>query len=114
MSPDIEHTNWALIEAAHDRLAQLGDSPLDRLERVAGRAASGRPFARADVDRLRRELPDHHRVLVAGAHLLRQEGDHMGADDLLRRAIDLCEYEHERRALRHLHDDTDVSETAAT
>ena len=92
VAPDIERTNWALIDAAHDRLAQLGDSPLDRLERAAGRAISGRPIARADVDRLRHELPGHHRVLVVGAHLLRQEGDNLGADELLRQAIELCEY----------------------
>ena len=102
VSPDIEHTNWTLIDAAHNLLAKLGDSPLDRLENAAGRAASGRKIARADVDRLRRELPDHHRVLVLGAYLLRQEGDDLGADDLLRQAMDLCEYEHERQALRNL------------
>ena len=102
VAPDIEHTNWGLIDAAHDLLARLGDSPLDRLENAAGRAASGRAVVRADVDKLRRELPDHHRVLVLGAYLLRQEGDDPGADDLLRQAIDLCEYEHERHALRHL------------
>ncbi|WP_170206052.1 DUF6596 domain-containing protein [Klugiella xanthotipulae] len=109
VAPDSERTNWRLIDAAHDRLAQLGDSPLDRLERAAGRAASGRPIARADVERLRRELPDHHRVLVVGAHLLRQEGDDLGADDLLRRAIELCEYEHERHALHHLLSDSGAS-----
>ncbi len=102
VAPDIERTNWNLIDAAHERLAQLGDSPLDRLERAAGGVVSGRPIASAEVERLRHELPDHHRVLVVGAHLLRQEGDDLGADDLLRRAIELCEYEHERRALHHL------------
>lgn len=102
LAPNMELTNWGLIEAAHDRLAQLGDSPLDRLEEAAGRAAAGQTVAIAEVDRLRSELPNHHRVLVLGAHLLRQEGDDPGADDLLRRAIDMCEYEHERHALRYL------------
>lgn len=106
VAPDIRHTNWALIDAAHDLLTQLGDSPLDRLERAAGRVASGRPVVRAEVDQLHHELPGHHRVLVLGAYLLRQEGDDPGADDLLRRAIDLCEYEHERQALRHLLSDS--------
>lgn len=99
---DIEHTDWSPIDAAHHRLAQLGDSPMDRLEQTAGRALSGRPIDRADVERLRRELPDHHRVLVVAAHLQRQEGDLEGADHLIRRAMELCEYEHERNALRHL------------
>lgn len=98
----VKCTNWALIEAAHNRLALLSDSPLDRLEGVAGRAASGQPVAAAEVDRLRSELPNHHRVLALGAHLLRQENDDMGADELLLRAIDICDYEHERHALRHL------------
>ncbi|MFC4224340.1 DUF6596 domain-containing protein [Lysinibacter cavernae] len=102
LAPDIERTDWSLIDAAHRRLAQLGDSPLDRLDRAAGRAASGRPINRADVDRLRQELPDHHRVLVVAAHLHRQEGDEKAADELIRRAIELCEYEHERQALHHL------------
>lgn len=101
-APDLDRTNWALIDAAHDRLAQLGDSPVDRLEHAAGRIISGRPLDRAEVDSLRHELPGHHRVLVVGAHLLRQEGEHAGADELLRQAIDLCEYEHEREALRRL------------
>ena len=102
IAPDLERTDWGLIDAVFERLAQLGDSPLDRLSRVAGRAASGRPLARPDVDRLRRELPDHHRVLVIGAHLLRQEGDQAGSDALLRQAIELCPHEHERGAIRQL------------
>lgn len=109
LAPDIERTDWDLIDAAHDRLAQLGDSPLDRLERVAGHAASGRPIDRPDVDRLRHEMPDHHRVLVVAAHLHRSEGDQQGADELIRRAIELCEYEHERRALRRLLSDSNTA-----
>lgn len=111
LAPDIERTDWGLIDAAHHRLARLGDSPLDRLDRVAGRATSGRPIDRADVERLRQELPDHHRVLVVAAHLQRQEGDEQGADDLLRRAIELCEHEHERRALLHLLGDRGAAPT---
>lgn len=106
LAPDIERTDWNLIDAAHRRLAQLGDSPLDRLERAAGLTASGRPIDRAEVDRLRDELPDHHRVLVVAAYLHRQEGDQQGADKLIRRAIALCEYEHEAKALRHLLSDS--------
>lgn len=102
LSPSIKDTNWNLIDAAHHKLSQLGDSPLDRLERAAARALSGRSIDRLDVERLRQELPDHHRVLVVAAHLRRQEGDAEGADDLIRRAIDRCEHDHERKALLHL------------
>ncbi|TCK45762.1 RNA polymerase sigma-70 factor (ECF subfamily) [Leucobacter luti] len=102
LAPCIEQTDWSLIDAAHDRLTQLGHSPLDLLERTAGRAVSGRPLDPVDVERLSQELPDHHRVFVVAAHLRRQEGDEAGADTLIRQAIELCGSEHERRALLQL------------
>ena len=51
----------------------------------------------------------HHRVLVVAAHLHRSEGDQQGADNLIRRAIELCEYEHERLALRRLLSDSNTA-----
>lgn len=102
LAPDSQRTDWTLIRAAHQRLAQLGDSPIDRLEWAAQRTAFGYPVDPAEIARLLRELPDHHRVLVVAAHLRRQEGDAEGADALLQRAIELCEYEHEAKALRYL------------
>lgn len=82
--PDVGRIDWSLIDAAHQRLASCWrEPPLDRLERMSGWTLSGWRINRSDVNRLSHDLPDHYRVLVAAAHLHRQEGDEHGADSLI-------------------------------
>lgn len=84
-------TDWASIARSYARLESLTGSPVVRLNRAVAIAECVGPDAGlAMLPDVEQHLPDHHRVALVRAELLRRQGDDAGAADSYRRALELC------------------------
>lgn len=97
-----EDTDWPAIVEIYDRLLQLSDNPVVRLNRAAAISWSDGPLAGLVLlDQLENEaaLSDYHYLASTQADLWRRVGDKAAAAAAYRRALDLCTNEAERALL---------------
>jgi RNA polymerase sigma-70 factor (ECF subfamily) len=102
LARDFEATDWRAIIEIYDRLIELGDSPVFRLNRAAARSyLDGPEAALAEIDDLaaHHELADYHYLHSARAELLRRLGRTDAAIEAYRRALDLGGNQAEHRFL---------------
>lgn len=84
-------TNWQAVARTYARLESLTGSPIVRLNRAVAIAEYAGPTAGlALLQEVAEQLPDHHRVALVRAELLRREGDVPGAVSAYRKALELC------------------------
>jgi predicted RNA polymerase sigma factor len=100
---DYARTAWPRVLGEYDRLLQLGDSPVVRLNRaVAVAKVQGPAAGLAALDDLRHEqaLDDYFLLPATAAYLHWQLGEHAVAAELFGRALLLPSSEPEQRLLR--------------
>ena len=94
-------TNWQAVARTYARLESLTGSPIVRLNRAVAIAEYAGPTAGlALLQEVAEQLPDHHRVALVRAELLRREGDVPGAVSAYRKALELCPDGTERDHIR--------------
>jgi RNA polymerase sigma-70 factor (ECF subfamily) len=95
-----EDTRWPEIVRTYDRLLELSDSPVIRLNRaIAVRHVAGPARALAEVDELADDLDRYHLFHATRAELLRDLGRPGEARAADRRALELTENPAERALL---------------
>jgi len=93
-------TDWALIGALYDRLSEMTDSPVVRLNRaIALSHRDGAGVGLAELAPLAEELDGYHLFHAARAEMLKQLGHHEEAIACERRALELTANPAERRLL---------------
>jgi len=106
LASDIADTNWPTIIQLYDRLIQITDSPVHRLNRAIARTEAGdTDTALAELTEIegRPELADYHLVSCAKARLHSQLGQTADARLCYQKALQQATAEHDRRViLRHL------------
>ncbi len=89
------------VARTYARLESLTGSPIVRLNRAVAIAEYAGPTAGlALLQEVAEQLPDHHRVALVRAELLRREGDVPGAVSAYRKALELCPDGTERDHIR--------------
>jgi RNA polymerase sigma-70 factor, ECF subfamily len=103
-APTWESTDWAVVVAAYDALAELAPSPVVALNRaIAVSMSSGPTAGLAALKALERPLGDYHLFYAARADMLERAGGDPRPD--LERAISLAKNEGEKQLLeRRLRD----------
>jgi RNA polymerase sigma-70 factor (ECF subfamily) len=102
-APTAEETDWAEIVALYDRLLAMTSSPVVALNRAAAVSMRDGPEAGLRlVDDLAsdRQLERYHLLHSARGAMLDRTGDHAGAAEAFRRALDLATNPVDRRFLQ--------------
>jgi RNA polymerase sigma-70 factor, ECF subfamily len=102
-APTAEETDWAEIVALYDRLLAMTSSPVVGLNRAAAVSMRDGPEAGLRlVDDLAsdRQLDRYHLLHSARGAMLDRMGDHAGAAEAFRRALDLATNPVDRRFLQ--------------
>ncbi|WES65046.1 sigma factor-like helix-turn-helix DNA-binding protein [Microbacter sp. GSS18] len=102
-APTFDETDWATIRRLYAVLAKLEPSPVIRLnEAVAASLAEGGEAGLALLEPLAEPLDGYHYFHLARGDMLAQTGDRDAARRAFDRALDSCDSDAERRAIRRV------------